>query len=72
MSLYLKDGPIAICDRCHLKKYYDELRPDGDKPGLRVCPDCYDELDRWKLPARKTEDITLRYPRPEEPLESPE
>jgi len=60
---------IGICDRCHFKVPYDTLQPDGNSPGLRVCPDCSDVKDPWRLPARKTENITLRYPRPDENLE---
>lgn len=72
MSKYLPvtSGNVAIatCDRCHKKVPYSELRPDGNSPGLRVCSDkgCYDVRDPWRLAARKTENITLRYPRPDE------
>lgn len=74
MSLYLPVSlkgsvAIAVCDRCKEKHYYDELRPDGNSPGLRVCEDCWDVKDPWRLPARETENITLRYPRPDENLE---
>src|SRR6185369_15340218 len=61
---------IAICDRCKMKMRIGELSADRDVPGLRVCQYCNDERDPYKLPPRKTEDITVRYPRPEEPLES--
>lgn len=58
---------IAVCDRCGTKIYYDTLRSDGNSPGLKVCddPGCWDVRDPWRLPARKTEDITLRHPRPD-------
>lgn len=58
---------IAVCDRCNTKIPYAELRPDGNSPGLLVCnsPGCWDAYDPWRLPARKTEDITLRHPRPD-------
>jgi len=56
---------VAICDRCCKKFNYVDLRPDNDSPGLRVCAGCCDERDPYKLPARQTENITLRYPRPE-------
>lgn len=59
---------VAICDRCHRKFPYDELRNDPEIPGLRVCKDDMDQRDPYKLPARKTEKITLRYPRPDEEL----
>jgi len=68
MSLFLTRGPIGICDRCRSKKYLNELKPDGDNLGLRVCSECWDPKDRYKLPPRQTEDISLRYVRPEEPL----
>ena len=62
---------IGICGRCQQKVPYSELRPDGNSPGLRVCGDagCWDNKDPYRLPARKTENIALRYPRPDEDLE---
>ncbi len=57
---------IAICDRCHRKKYYAQLEPDGNSPGLRVCQSCRDVKDPYRYPARKTEIISLRYPRTDE------
>ena len=60
---------IAVCDRCKLKKAYTDLQPDGNSPGLRVCVDCCDIKDPYRLPARQTEKINLRYPRPDEILE---
>jgi hypothetical protein len=74
MSLYrpVKLGgntvAVAMCDRCRFKVDYDSLSPDPNFPGLRVCPDCKDNKDPYKLPARKTEVITLRHPRPDEEL----
>ena len=55
---------IAICDRCQRKVYHDDLRPDGNSPGLRVCVACWDVKDPWRLPARRPDRITLRHPRP--------
>lgn len=74
MPLYLPvttkgTAAIAVCDRCHMKFHYDDLKPDGNSPGLRVCDKCRDVKDPWRLPARKTENINLRHPRPDEPLE---
>ena len=74
MSLYLdthgfSSRSIAICDRCRLKLPYDALAPDKNAPGLRVCTPCSDNLDPWRLPARMPENITLRYPRPDDGLE---
>lgn len=73
MALYLdttgnKTAAIAICGRCSTKVPYDVLKADGDKPSLRVCPDCRDLIDAWRLTPRASEDITLQYPRPDEPL----
>lgn len=59
---------VAICDKCHMKKPYSLLVADGNSPGLRVCPTCSDNLDPWRMTPRQSEDITLRFPRPDEPL----
>lgn len=60
---------VAICGRCSRKFPYDELMPDPNYPGLRVCRDDLDDLDPYRLPARQTENIALRFPRPDTPLE---
>lgn len=59
---------IGLCDRCQRKFPLDDLQPDPNFPGLRVCRDDRDEFDPYRLPARQTEDITLRFPRPDVPL----
>lgn len=57
---------IAVCDRCKMKRAYVDLRPDGNFPGLRVCGEgCWDTLDPYRLAARKTERINLRFARPD-------
>jgi hypothetical protein len=57
---------IAVCDRCKMKRAYVDLRPDGNSPGLRVCGEgCWDTLDPYRLAARKTEMINLRFARPD-------
>lgn len=57
---------IFICDRCKMKRAMSEARPDPNFPGLKVCQQgCADEKDPYRLPARKTEKITLQYPRPD-------
>jgi len=57
---------IAICDRCRFKRPHAEMRPDPNFPGLQVCGQgCADEKDPYRLPARKTERITIRFPRPD-------
>jgi hypothetical protein len=56
---------IAVCDRCSRKFGYTELMPDPNFPGMRVCKDDLDKFDPWRLPARQTENIALRFPRPD-------
>jgi hypothetical protein len=73
MSLWLDTSgqascSVALCDRCHMKVAYSTLVSDGNAPGLKVCPSCSDNFDPWRLPARMSENITLRHPRPDEPL----
>lgn len=65
----LSDIAIAICDRCKVKRPHAVMRNDPNFPGLRVCNEgCADQLDPYRLPARKTERITIRFPRPDLPL----
>jgi len=60
------DIAIAICDRCRMKRPHAEMRNDPNFPGLQVCgQNCADEKDPYRLPARKTERITIRFPRPD-------
>jgi len=57
---------IAVCDRCRMKRAFVDLGSDPNFPGLRVCNQgCADQLDPYRLPARKTERINLRFPRPD-------
>lgn len=57
---------IAVCDRCKMKRPFVDLSPDSNFPGLRVCSHgCKDQLDPYRLPARQTERINLRFPRPD-------
>jgi hypothetical protein len=57
---------IAICDRCKMKRAFVQLGPDPNFPGLRVCDQgCMDTLDPYRLAARQTERINLRFPRPD-------
>ena len=62
------DLTIAVCDRCRKKLPYKALRADGQAPGLRVCSDCCDVKDPYRLPARKSEAIALQKPRPDTSL----
>jgi hypothetical protein len=49
-----------------MKRAFVNLGPDPNFPGLRVCDEgCRDNLDPYRLPARKTERINLRFPRPD-------
>lgn len=60
------DIAIFICDRCKMKRAHSEARNDPNFPGLLVCGQgCADEKDPYRLPARKTEKITIRFPRPD-------
>lgn len=56
---------IGVCDRCNRKMSLDELFPDMNSPGLRVCAADRDELDPYRLPARQPEKITLPFVRPD-------
>ena len=72
MSLYLPINrrgsvAIAVCFRCQMKVQYNELRRDPNNNNF-YCPKCIDIYDPWRLPARKTEDISLKHPRPDEEL----
>jgi hypothetical protein len=49
-----------------MKRTFVSLGPDPNFPGLRVCDQgCRDQFDPYRLPARKTERINLRFPRPD-------
>jgi hypothetical protein len=49
-----------------MKYPHSVLRPDANFPGLQVCDTgCADQFDPYRLPARKTERITIRFPRPD-------
>jgi hypothetical protein len=52
-----------------MKRAFVQLGPDPNFPGLRVCDQgCRDNFDPYRLAARKTERINLRFPRPDTPL----
>lgn len=59
---------VGICDRCSRKFPYVDLMPDPNFPGMRVCKDDLDQFDPWRLPAIQTENIALRFPRPDQAL----
>jgi hypothetical protein len=56
---------VAVCDRCNRKFPYVDLMPDPNFPGMRVCKEDLDNFDPWRLPAIQTENIALRFPRPD-------
>lgn len=57
---------VAICARCALRHPYQRLSGDGDKgQAMRVCPDDNDQKDPWKLPARQSDAMALRFARPD-------
>lgn len=74
MSVYLDTRgksslAIGICGRCSRKLPIVELMPDPNYPGLYVCEKDRDQFDPYRLPARQTENITVRFPRPDVPLD---
>lgn len=56
---------VGICGRCSRKFPLVELRRDSNNPGLYVCADDWDELDRDRLAPRKPESIVVRNIRPD-------
>lgn len=61
---------IGICDRCKFKFPIGELIADGNNPGLRVCKDCCDVKDPWRLPPRRPDNIEVKHPRPDSEMEA--
>lgn len=59
---------IGICDRCKRVFSIEDLHPDPNSPGLRVCLADLDDFDPYRLPARQTERINLPFVRPDEPI----
>ncbi len=60
---------IGVCGRCSQKFPLGDLHPDPNFPGLLVCRKDIDHFDPYRLPARQTENIALRYARPDTPLD---
>jgi len=57
---------VFVCDRCHMKRPYSDMRSDGNIPAIKVCSEsCSDSLDPYRLPARQPEKISIRFPRPD-------
>lgn len=61
---------IGLCARCSRKMSLDDLYDDPNYPGLKVCLEDRDEFDPYRLPARQPEVISLRFARPDVPLET--
>ena len=60
------DIAIFICDRCKMKRPHSTAQRDPNFPGLLVCDEgCADQIDPYRLAARPTERITIRFPRPD-------
>lgn len=59
---------IGVCARCWQKFSIEDLHSDPNSPGLKVCIDDLDDYDPYRLPARRTEDVTLPFYRPDEDL----
>ena len=57
---------IGVCGRCGIKMSLDDLQPDPNFPGLRVCAKDMDVLDPYRLPMRAPDDISLPFVRPDE------
>lgn len=61
---------IAVCPRCHFKRQFTDLRKDPNDGNWYCKFDCIDIFDPWRLPPRRTENISLDHARPE-PLPTP-
>jgi hypothetical protein len=49
-----------------MKRPYSDMRADGNIPAIKVCSEsCSDQFDPYRLPARQSEKITIRFPRPD-------
>lgn len=55
----------AVCQRCNFKFYLVDLQPDGDNPGIRVCRQCCDQIDPYKLPPPPPDRIAIPNPLPD-------
>ncbi len=56
---------IAICGRCNFKYKISTLVADGNIPALRVCEDCRDPKDPWRLRPISPDAIAVKKPRPD-------
>jgi hypothetical protein len=52
-----------------MKRAHSVMRSDPNFPGLQVCNEgCADNIDPYRLAARQTERINIRFPRPDDDL----
>lgn len=59
---------IAVCGRCSVKMPYNQLMSDGNNRDLKVCADCRDNIDPYRLAPRQPDAYILRNPRPDRNL----
>lgn len=72
MTIASGDLALAICQRCNFQYPYKELSEDPNIKGLRVCCDCKDQYDPWRLAPPQPDPLQLRWPRPDTPLTVPD
>lgn len=63
---------IAVCPRCKMKRHYGDLIQDPNTKQMVCKFDCADIYDPYRLPPKAPDQITLQYPRPDEPLNVPD
>jgi len=61
----------AICDRCRMTFQRKNLMRDPNAPGLRVCIDCKDQYNPYRLPPRQPDPIAMAWTRPYVELVAP-
>ena len=62
---------IAVCPRCKMKRHYFDLERDPNTKQLVCRFGCVDIYDPYRLAPRKPDNITVKEPRPDEPLDVP-
>lgn len=63
---------IAVCPRCKFKRYYGDLERDPNTNQMVCKYGCVDIYDPYRLPPKAPDQLTLQYPRSEEPLVVPD
>lgn len=64
MTLASGGNNLAICDRCRMTFKRSQLMIDPNATGLRVCKDCRDQYNPYRLPPRTPDPIALPWIRP--------